>query len=79
MKVKIDEIRLLEDSVFVRYSVGSTVGRVRLPAAGFEKSWIKPAIKRDLEIRKDERILVEKLIKTYEGQEIEIDEKKPKK
>ena len=65
----------MEDIVQVRYSVsdGATMGRVRLPAAGFEKSWIIAAIKRDLALRKDERIIVEDLIQTYEGEEIEID------
>jgi len=76
MKVHIDRIRLLEDFVHVKYSLNEStvVGSVRIPAAGFQEEWIPAAIKRDLLLKEEERGIIEDLVQTLEGQEIDIPE-----
>lgn len=78
MKVVIEEIRLTDDLVHIKYSTlnpnsGWISSRVRLPIAGFDEAWIPLAIKEDLAQRKESRAVFEKVYKTYIGQEVDID------
>ncbi len=76
MKVKIDKITHIDNSVLVKYSLndGATIGTVRVPGNGIEKAWIIAAIESDLQLREEVRIRVEDLQQTFEGQEIDIPE-----
>lgn len=74
MKILIDEVRLMDDLVHIRYSTidGNITGRVRLPIVGFNESWIPLTIKQDITQRKETMIAFDKISKAYTGQEIEI-------
>jgi len=74
LKVLIDEVRLMDDLVHIRYSTsdGNITSRVRLPIVGFNEAWIPLVIKEDLAQRKEMITSFNKISEAYIGKELEI-------